>query len=113
MEDQKILAVVHPPPQSIIDDTAEPIRALGEPAPATLAEFLELTRLERKPKAQPSAEEMIAHLLADHEELITHLRQDLETCHSKFGDAGNQDYLTGLMESHEKMAWMLRSMLEK
>ena len=29
-----------------------------------------------------------------------------------WGDAGTADFLTGLMEEHEKMAWMLRSMLE-
>ena len=31
----------------------------------------------------------------------------------KFGDAGTTDFLTGLMEQHEKMAWMLRAVLEE
>ena len=30
----------------------------------------------------------------------------------KHGDAGTSDFLTGLMERHEKMAWMLRAFLE-
>jgi starvation-inducible DNA-binding protein len=30
----------------------------------------------------------------------------------KFGDAGTSDFLTGLMEKHEKMAWMLRAFVE-
>jgi starvation-inducible DNA-binding protein len=31
---------------------------------------------------------------------------------ARHGDAGTNDFLTGLMERHEKMAWMLRSFLE-
>jgi starvation-inducible DNA-binding protein len=37
---------------------------------------------------------------------------DLESCVDKFHDIGTNDFLTGLMERHEKMAWMLRAMLE-
>ena len=29
----------------------------------------------------------------------------------KYADAGTNDFLTGLMEQHEKMAWMLRAFL--
>jgi starvation-inducible DNA-binding protein len=55
---------------------------------------------------------MIANLLADHETIIRHLRVDLETCSDKYHDMGTNDFLTGLMEQHEKMAWMLRAFLE-
>jgi starvation-inducible DNA-binding protein len=55
---------------------------------------------------------MIANLLADHEALICHLRIDLETCAEQYHDAGTNDFLTGLMEQDEKMAWMLRAFLE-
>ena len=30
----------------------------------------------------------------------------------KYADAGTSDFLTGLMEKHEKMAWMLRALVE-
>ena len=40
------------------------------------------------------------------------LRSDLETCPDKYHDIGTSDFLTGLMEQHEKMAWMLRAFLE-
>ena len=30
----------------------------------------------------------------------------------RFKDVGTADFLTGLMEQHEKAAWMLRSQLE-
>jgi len=51
---------------------------------------------------------MLAELLGDHETLIRVLRAAVdETTH--LGDAGTADFLTGLLEQHEKMAWMLRS----
>lgn len=53
---------------------------------------------------------MIADLLRGHETLIQILRKDLETCAGPFGDMGTSDFLTGLMEKHEKMTWMLRAM---
>jgi DNA-binding ferritin-like protein len=36
---------------------------------------------------------------------------DLVAAAESYGDAGNQDFLTGLLESHEKAAWMLRALL--
>lgn len=33
-----------------------------------------------------------------------------EACADQYADMGTSDFLTGLMEQHEKMAWMLRSM---
>ena len=55
---------------------------------------------------------MLRDLLADHEALIQTLRRDLDAALTRHGDAGTSDFLTGLMEQHEKMAWMLRSFLE-
>jgi len=37
---------------------------------------------------------------------------DVETCADTYHDMGTNDFLTGLMEQHEKMAWMLRAFLE-
>ncbi len=52
---------------------------------------------------------MLGDLLADHETLIRQLRDDVATTMDKHGDAGTSDFLTGLMEKHEKMSWMLRA----
>jgi starvation-inducible DNA-binding protein len=96
----------------IVDDVAERARSVGGPALGTLAEFLQQTRLKEQPEQYPGAREMIANLLADHEAIIRTLRVDLETCADKYHDIGTNDFLTGLMEKHEKMAWMLRACLE-
>jgi starvation-inducible DNA-binding protein len=94
-----------------IDEIAERVRMLGHTPVASLAGFLELTRL-KEVAVRLTAQEMVGALLADHEAVIRQLREDVEATGTQFGDAGTQDFLTGLMEQHEKMAWMLRSMLE-
>lgn len=93
----------------IIDEVAERARALSGNSLGTLKEFLEQTRLKEFPANYPAASKMIANLLTDHEALIQSLREDLAASAEQFGDMGTSDFLTGLMEQHEKMAWMLRS----
>lgn len=96
----------------IVDDVAERARALGGNALGTLGEFLKHTRLTEHQGECPEARAMLANLLADHVGTIRQLRKDLETCADTYHDMGTNDFLTGLMERHEKMAWMLRSFLE-
>lgn len=96
-----------------IDEVAERIRTLGSKSPGTLTEFVKLARLKEEPGKLPNARSMIGNLLADHETMIRQLRTDVEACGNKLGDAGTSDFLTGLMEQHEKMAWMLRAFLEE
>ncbi len=96
----------------IVDDVAERSRTLGGQAAGTLAEFSQRTRLKEQPGQHPDAHTMLGNLLADHEAVIQSLRADLATVMDKHGDAGTNDFLTGLMEKHEKMAWMLRAFLE-
>lgn len=95
-----------------VDEVAERIRTIGEYAPGSMAQFVKLARLKENQQGKLKAREMLAELLADHQTLIRSLREDLDSV-DKHGDAGTSDYLTGLMESHEKMAWMLRSYLEE
>jgi starvation-inducible DNA-binding protein len=96
----------------IVDDMAERARAMGGRAIGTLAEFQKQTRLQEHPGEYPAASDMLANLLADHEATIRRLREDLETCAAKYHDMGTNDFLTAIMERHEKMAWMLRAFRE-
>ncbi|MBC7778955.1 MAG: DNA starvation/stationary phase protection protein [Proteobacteria bacterium] len=97
--------------EAFIDDVAERARALDGTASGSLKEFLALTRLEEKSGTNPQAQGMIEALLGDHETIVRNLRADLDEVGEKHGDAGTNDFLTGLMEQHEKMAWMLRAYL--
>ena len=96
----------------VVDDVAERARTLGGKSVATLAEFTQQSRLKEHPGQYPAATPMLSNLLADHEAVIRTLRADLATVMDKYGDAGTSDFFTGLMEKHEKMAWMLRAFLE-
>ena len=51
------------------------------------------------------------HRKRETETIIRNLRAESEQVREKHGDAGTEDFLVGLMEQHEKMAWMLRSYL--
>ena len=95
-----------------VDDIAERARTLGGHSVATLGEFVDAARLKEHPGQYPSAEGMLENLLNDHETLIRQLRADADAAASMYHDAGTNDFLIGLMEEHEKMAWMLRSFLE-
>ncbi|HEY7204879.1 MAG TPA: DNA starvation/stationary phase protection protein [Methylomirabilota bacterium] len=99
--------------EEMVDEVAERARALGGKAYGTLAEFSQHSRLKEQPGVQPAALTMVANLQADHEAMVRTLRADLETVMEKHNDAGTSDFLTGLMEKHEKMAWMLRAYNEK
>jgi starvation-inducible DNA-binding protein len=93
-----------------IDDIAERIRSLGFFAPGSLAYFHQHTRLEETDHLKGDAEKMLKQIVQDHEEIIINLRQDVESA-EKYRDAGTADFLTALMESHEKMAWLVRTHL--
>jgi starvation-inducible DNA-binding protein len=95
----------------VVDEVAERARSLGGEAAGALKTYLGLTRLKEQTGKRPDSAAMLRLLLADHETLVSQLRRDVAAC-SDMGDEGTTDYLTGLMESHEKMAWMIRSYLE-
>jgi starvation-inducible DNA-binding protein len=97
----------------IIDEVAERAKALGGRAIGTLREMLDHARLDERPGTIPHYEEMVEGLALDHEKIIRQLRGDVELCQNEYGDAGTTDFLTGLMERHEKMAWMLRATASK
>lgn len=96
-----------------IDEVAERIRMLGPSVPGTMTEFVQLASLAERPGELPDARGMIGQLVADHEAIIRHLRRDLRACDEQYDDMGTSDFLTGLMEKHEKMAWLLRAHLEE
>ncbi len=95
-----------------IDSVAERIRSLGHFAPATLKSYLGLTHLTEQNREQNDSQGFIKELLEDHESIIIHLRENIKPFADKHNDAGSSDFVTGLMESHEKMAWFLRSHLK-
>jgi len=92
-----------------VDELAERIRALGVFAPGSYAQFAALTVI---PEAAgvPSAEEMLADLVAGHE-AVTRTAREVFSVVEAANDESSADLLTQRLQVHEKTAWMLRSML--
>lgn len=95
-----------------IDQLAERIRTLGGYPVGTAEGFLKYGSIKEQSNNIPQATEMVAQLVDDHELVIRNLREHVDACSEEFHDEGTADFLTGLMEGHEQMAWMLRSFIE-
>lgn len=95
-----------------IDSVAERVRALGGFPVGTAKGFVEYASIQEQAENVPLATEMVSQLVDDHEMIIRNLREHIDKCSEEFHDEGTADFLTGLMEGHEEMAWMLRSFIE-
>ncbi|MDZ8186154.1 MAG: Dps family protein [Nostoc sp. ChiSLP02] len=95
-----------------IDALAERVRALGGYPVGSMEGFLKIATLKEHAGDVPTATGMVANLVEDHEQIIRNLRDHVDRSGESFHDQGTADFLTGLMEEHEEMAWMLRSFIE-
>lgn len=93
----------------IVDEVAERIRMLGVYAPGTLKEFIELSQLEEKKPKQNDSASYMKLLLEDHQQVIAYIRKSISENAEEHNDEGTADFITGLMQQHEQMAWMLRA----
>lgn len=98
--------------EEFIDAIAERIRTLGEKVESTLAHTIKESHLKEDDGKSLPALDMIKALLKDHEEIIRYIRESLEGKLEKTNDEGTADFLTGIMEGHEKTTYFLRSHLE-
>lgn len=111
MELHKLFEVQYDQLEKTIDEVAERINKLGSPTIGTMKEFLDLATIRENPGAYPNQKEMLKELLQDNETIIKSIRKNIEECDKKYNDAGTADFLTGLMTSHETIAWTLRRYL--
>ena len=95
------------------DSVAERIRKIGHYAPGTLKEFLDLTNLSEKYDGDNTSHDYTVALLKDHDSIIQYIRENLSKVGEDCKDVGSEDFLTGLMQEHEEMAWMLRATVTK
>lgn len=92
-----------------VDEVAERIRALGEPAPGSYKAFAALSSIDEQ-DGRLSADDMIRDLVAGQEAVVRTARSVFPTVEAA-NDEPTADLLTQRMQVHEKTAWMLRSML--
>ncbi len=93
-----------------VDLIAERIRALGFPAPGSYSEFSKLSSVKEAPVVVPAAEEMIKLLVEGNEAVIRTARSIFPEA-ERASDESTCDLLTQRMQTHEKTAWMLRSLI--
>ncbi|MEE7547952.1 DNA starvation/stationary phase protection protein [Xanthomonas sp. Kuri4-1] len=96
-----------------LDEVAERIRALGFNAPGSYREFVALTSIAEEPGLSDSADwrEMVRQLVSGNEAVCRTARKVLGTADDA-GDDPTVDLLTQRLQTHEKYAWMLRSLLQ-
>ncbi|CAM3575733.1 Dps family protein [Flavobacterium psychrophilum] len=111
MELHKLFEIQYVELEVIIDEVAERISKLGGKTIGTMNEFTLLTRIVEHPNKYPVKSAMISELLSDHEMIISELRKDIDVCVDVCHDAGSADLLTGILQQHESIAWILRRYL--
>jgi starvation-inducible DNA-binding protein len=94
-----------------VDLIAERIRALGHYAPGSYAQYAKLSSISEE-TGVPSAQDMIKNLVKGNE-AVTKTAREIFPLTDKANDEPTADLLTQRMQTHEKTAWMLRSLLEK
>jgi starvation-inducible DNA-binding protein len=96
-----------------LDDIAERIRALGFNAPGSYAEFIRLSSIQEEPglPQAPDWRAMVEQLVVGNEAVCRTARKVLRTADDA-GDDPSVDLLTQRLQTHEKYAWMLRSLLQ-
>ena len=91
-----------------IDDIAERVRALGQPAPGTMARFKELAEIKENDRVPPAAE-MLRELVSSNETAIRTIRAALSTAQAA-GDEATAGLLADRLAYHEKQLWMMKGM---
>jgi len=93
-----------------VDVIAERIRALGFNAPGSYRQFSDLSSIDEE-TGVPDAREMTRQLVQGAEAVVRTAR-DVFPLADEAHDEATADLLTQRMQTHEKNAWMLRSLLE-
>jgi len=91
------------------DELAERLRALGEKAPGSLADFSRLSKVKEE-TGHPAANDMIQNLADDHETLAADADAVLKAA-TEVGDDATGDLAIERIQAHQKAAWMLKAHL--
>jgi len=96
-----------------LDDVAERMRALGFNAPGSYGEFTRLTSVKEEPGLTEAADwrEMVRQLVVGNEAVCRTARRVIEVADDG-DDEPTEDLMIQRLKTHEKYAWMLRSLLQ-
>lgn len=94
----------------VVDKFAEELRALQVYAPASLAKFSMLSKVEDE-NSVPQERDMVEELLVDSEKMAN-MFKIVFTMAENAGDHGLSNFFADRQDAHKKHSWMLRSMLK-
>lgn len=94
-----------------LDEIAEHIRTFGRLAPGSFQQFMQLTQLQEMP-APTDSRSMLEHLYRDHKAIAESLRAGINLAEEE-QEAATSDLYTQRLRAHNKMAWMLKSHLNR
>lgn len=97
---------------AVVERVAERVRSLGDYTPATATELLQRSLCQQLHGGCNDGRSLVGELLCHHDELVDRLRYYLKTLDLELYDLGGRDFVADLLETHEKMAWMLRAHLK-
>jgi starvation-inducible DNA-binding protein len=90
-----------------VDPIAEQIRALDAYAPGSFSRFMELTDIEDELNV-PLGTDMARKLMSDNQIVLSTLNMAFKLA-EQFDNQGLADFIAGRIDTHNKHAWMLRS----
>lgn len=94
------------------DEIAERILQLGETAPASMKEYLELVTIKEESQKGFKDEQVIDAVKNDFEHLIKELQKTRISAAEK-EDSSTDSILSDIIQGLEKDVWMLKAMLKK
>lgn len=95
----------------IVDDIAERAQTMGVVAYGSMADFTKHTQLKEASGKKLTDQQMLKDLLNDYETIIRSMRTAANNM-LDYDDIGTNNFLTDILEKHEKKAWMIRSSIE-
>lgn len=93
---------------SIIDEIAEQIRSLGHFALGSLKDFLSLAQICDDNQNFSKSKLIFETLKKDHESIVSIIQHEINPISDHFNNRATADFLSGILEQHKKMGWMLR-----
>ena len=97
--------------ESIVESIGDRIRIFGSYVDAMLAAFVTLSSNKNFGVQKNDRSGHISELLFCHERMIVLLKSDTRVFAEKYIDPETRDFMDGLREVHERMAWFLKSHL--
>jgi len=97
----------------MVNHIVKRVHTLGYFALGSMKDFLNVTRLSEENDNFEHSTMITQTLVADHETIIGIIRNDIIPLTHMINDFNTADLVTGIMEQHEKMVWMLNSFLSE